>query len=171
MTMSKKLWLATGVGAGVAAFLAAKKLVQTDRKELAEKIDELLLQRRQRALEYHKYFKDYVAQKDFPTQKVTDVTDRIVDSVEALKSNEQVAHTVASLKSVSTDVTNAAKVATTKVKTTVNDALGQSSTKVDQPASEQDIVVDGRSAFGAAKEAAEFESDHPTETFFPKNQQ
>lgn len=170
--MSKKFLVSLGLGAAATA-VALTKLDDATKQKLAEKFDKKMLKARKRALEYRKYFKDFVAKQDLSADKLNNLTQKVTNQVENLAKNERVMDTVTSVKEVSHKAAKTAYATKQTVANQIEAALQTKVSKIEVPAAQKDthdIVLDGRSAFGVAKAAADFESEHPTETFFPKNQ-
>lgn len=81
---------------------------------------------------------------------------KVVETASDLKNNEKINQAFSSLKSATADLRS--ELAAQKEAANAAD---------EEETAEDEIIIDGRSAFGQAKAAADFEEDHPTETFFP----
>ena len=100
------------------------------------------------------YAKDYLNNQGNVQTSFADLKEKARDVADNLRNNDKLQQAFTSLK----DATEELK------EELVSQHLEQE--KLDGE-NEDEIVIDGRSAFGEAKAAADFEEDHPTETFFP----
>ena len=151
--MGKKTLLAgLGLVAGT-AFVAAKTLTEERREKLAIKVDEMMLDGREKALKYDRYFRDFLAENQEGLQPMKD---RLVKTADDLRENEAVVEALNSLKQATSDL---------KEKLTQANVTKEEDQEVSEP--ETDIIIDNTSAFGKAKESSDFEFEHPTEVFYP----
>lgn len=146
--MKKTFLLGLGAVAG-ASFLLSKKVTEEQREKIALKLDEALLDGREKALKYDRYLRDFLQANslDFAPLK-----DKVLAKTDALKENEKMTDAITSLKQATTELREHLRVAKEELAEDMQD----------------DIIIDGRSAFGEAKDVADFESEHPTEVFYPK---
>lgn len=151
--MKKTFLLGLGAVAG-ASFLLSKKVTEEQREKIALKLDEVLLDGREKALKYDRYLRDFLQANslDFAPLK-----DKVLAKTDALKENEKMTDAITSLKQATTELRERLRVA--------KEELADEDLAEDM---QDDIIIDGRSAFGEAKDVADFESEHPTEVFYPK---
>lgn len=153
--MGKKLLFGLGAlvaGAGVAAAVT-KKLTNEQKDKLAMKLDEAVLNGREKALKYNQYMQDYLEDKGIDSLK-----DKVVSRADELKNDQAVKEAFSSLKQATADLKE--RLEATKGKF---EDLAQEDSADDW---NDDIVIDGRSAFGEAKDQP---YERPTETFYPHN--
>ncbi|WP_281164322.1 hypothetical protein [Liquorilactobacillus sicerae] len=152
--MSKKTSLLFGLAAGIAAYTVTKKVLKEHRPEIKAKLQELKDNGTEVGLRYYDYAKDYLNNQVDVKTSFADLKERVLDAADSLKNNDKLQQAFTSLK----DATDELK-----------EELANQHQEQEELDGENDdeIVIDGRSAFGEAKAAADFEEDHPTETFFP----
>ena len=92
---------------------------------------------------------------------IDDLKDKIMTRADELKNEQAVQDALDSLKQATNDLKE--RLETTKDKF---DDLVDEETPEDW---NDDIVIDGRSAFGEAKDQKEQTYEKPTETFYPRN--
>ena len=161
--MKKTFLFGLGV-AGVAAFVTSMKLTEEQKDKIAMKVDEMLLNGRDTVLKYDRYARNFFNEvtEDLDIDvKVGVIKDKVNKKTDDLKEGQVVNEALNSLKKATTDL----KEYLTQAKDEIQSVVEENQLQQLQ----DDIVIDGRSAFGEAKATAEFESDHPTETFYPKN--
>ncbi|WP_178198321.1 hypothetical protein [Ligilactobacillus sp. Marseille-Q7487] len=161
--MKKTFLLGLGAASAV-AFIASMKLTEEQKDKIAMKVDEMLLDGRDTILKYDRYarnfFNEMTAGVDVE-EEMGNLKTKLSDKADELREGQVVSEALTSLKKATADL----KDYITQTKEDI-DAV-KDSAEIAQM--QDDIVIDGRSAFGEAKATAEFESDHPTETFYPKN--
>ena len=156
--MGKKLLFSLGAvvaGAGV-AYAASKKLTSEQKDKLAMKVDEAVLNGREKALKYNDYLQQFLEENG-----IDDLKDKIMTRADELKNEHAVQDALDSLNQATNDLKE--RLETTKDKF---DDLVDEETPEDW---NDDIVIDGRSAFGEAKDQKEQTYEKPTETFYPRN--
>lgn len=160
----KKTFL-VGLGlAATTAFVVSKKLTEEQKDRMAMKVDELLLDSRDTLLKYERYTREFlndVSNNVDVEEEMGNLKAKINGTAEQLREGQLVNEALDSLKKATNDLKDYL-VQTKEEIATAKDTLEAQSLQ-------DDIVIDGKSAFGEAKATAEFESDHPTETFYPKN--
>lgn len=152
--MKKSFLLGLGAVAG-ATFLLSKKLTEERKEQIALKLDEVLLDSREKALKYDRYLRDFLQANspDFAPLK-----EKVLSTKEDLAENEKMTDAITSLKQATTELRERLKAAKDEL---ADETLDENL--------QDDIIIDGRSAFGEAKDVADFESEHPTEVFYPKD--
>jgi gas vesicle protein len=156
--MSKKSSLLFGVAAGAAAYFVTKKVLK-NQPAVEKKVQELKANGTQVGLRYYDYAKDYFENVDVKST-VADLKQRVAGTAKSLKNNDKLNQAFTSLKT-----------ATDELKQELQAHHAAIEQANDDEVDDDDIVIDGRSAFEEAKAAADFEEDHPTETFFPHGEQ
>ncbi|EJF01428.1 hypothetical protein [Liquorilactobacillus mali] len=151
--MGRKLSVFTTLAVGTAAYFITKKVLSDHQEQIKEKVAQLTDEGRENAVRYYNHARDYVNEGYDLQDTLNELKQKVVDTAESLKNNDNVEQALSSLK----EATSELKSQFNKEKNNENDDVV-----------EDDIVIDGRSAFGEAKDAAEFEKDHPTEVFYPK---
>ena len=158
--MGKKLLFGLGalVAGASAAYVASKKLTNEQKDKLAMKVDETVLNGREKALQYNKYLQDFLEEKN-----VDGLKEKVLDRADEIKNEKAVQDALSSLKKATADIKD--RLENTKDKF---EDLADESTPEDW---NDDIVIDGRSAFGEAKDNEGNTYERPTETFYPHNNQ
>ena len=156
--MSKKLLVGLGMlAAGASAALVASKKLTADQKDkLAMKVDETVLNGREKALKYNQYLQQFLEENG-----VDDLKEKVVSRADEFKNEQAVQDALASLKQATSDLKE--RLENTKDKF---DDLAEDEASKDW---NDDIVIDGRSAFGEAKAKKDQPYEKPTETFYPHN--
>lgn len=147
--MGKKLSVLTTLAIGTAAYFVTKKMLVEHQDQIKEKVAQFTDEGRETALRYYNHAKDYMNEESGLQDTLNDLKQKVVDKAEKFKGEDSVGQALSSLKEATSE-------------------LKKQFDKKDEVEPEEDIVIDGRSAFGEAKDAAEFEKDHPTEIFYPK---
>ena len=152
--MKKSFLLGLGAVAG-ATFLLSKKLTEERKEQIALKLDEVLLDSREKALKYDRYLRDFLQANspDFAPLK-----EKVLSTKEDLAENEKMTDAITSLKQATTELRERLKAAKDEL---ADETLDENL--------QDDIIIDGRSACGGAKDGADLESEHPTEVFYPKD--
>lgn len=158
--MSKKSSLLFGLAAGTAAYFVTKKVLK-NQPVFKQKIQELKADGTQAGLRYYGYAKDYFENVDVKST-FTDLKQKVTNTAENLKNNDKLNQAFTSLKEATDEL---------KQELQARHDADQANDEDDEANDDDDIVIDGRSAFEEAKAAADFEEDHPTETFFPHGEQ
>lgn len=147
--MNKKVLLGLGIGLAGATALITKKLVTAEQKEkMSEKIDESLLNGREKALEYYEYVEDYLDDKDLPD--FSDLKDKVKSNTAKIAENEKIVDAISNLKQATDDLRDK-----------LSDMALEKELAEDQY--EDAIVID----------SAIFDelTEKPVEVFYPKSQQ
>lgn len=153
--MGKKTAIAITLATGAAAYAATRYLLKDENKDkVLDKVNDLTEEGRENALRYYRYAKEYFKEDNEFRDDLENLKQKFSERAKNLKSNENINKAFDSLKEATSDL----KQQFEKEKVEYNDL-----------APETDIVIDGRSAFGQAKQAAESE-DEPTEVFYPKEE-
>lgn len=156
--MGKKTLLAgLGLVAG-AAFAISKTLTEERREKIAIKVDQMILDGREKALKYDRYLHDFLQENQEGFQPMKE---RVFQTADSLKNNDVVNEALDSLKQATSDLKE--RLASSVEKIENEEILAE-----DEAEADTDIVIDNRSAFSEAKESADFEFEHPTETFYPQ---
>ncbi|KRM00561.1 hypothetical protein [Liquorilactobacillus satsumensis] len=160
--MVKKTSLFAAVAVGAAAYFVTKKVFDKHQDEIREKVNEATNDSREAALRYYQYARDYFGDEEGLQGTFEDLKQKVVDKANDLKKGENFDQALSSLKEATAELKKQFK--------QEKEDLSETTTDFFEGADEQEdeIVIDGRSAFGEAKEAAEFEKEHPTETFYPR---
>lgn len=162
--MVKKSSVFFAVTAGIAAYVVTKKVLQ-NQENVKNKLQELKEDGTEAGVRYYQYarefFNDETFKPSFETFKPSfeGFKQKVVDTASDLKNNEKINQAFASLKTATADLRSEL---TEQKRAAEGENLAEKT-----KSTEDEIVIDGRSAFGQAKAAADFEEDHPTETFFP----
>ncbi|ETA74017.1 hypothetical protein [Ligilactobacillus equi] len=155
--MGKKTLLAgLGLVAGT-AFAISKTLTEERREKIAIKVDQMILDGREKALKYDRYLHDFLRENQEGFQPMKE---RVFQTADSLKNNDVVNEALDSLKQATSDLKE--RLASSREKIENEEFLAE-----DEAEADTDIVIDNRSAFSEAKESADFEFEHPTETFYP----
>lgn len=153
--MVKKSSVFFAITAGIAAYAVTKKVLSSDQSKVKAKLQEFKEESAETGVRYYNYardfFNDEAAKPSFDGLK-----NKVVETASDLKNNEKINQAFSSLKSATADLRS--ELAAQKEAANAAD---------EEETAEDEIIIDGRSAFGQAKAAADFEEDHPTETFFP----
>lgn len=152
--MSKKTSLLFGLATGLVAYTLTKKVLKEHRPEIKAKLQELKDNGTEVGLRYYDYAKDYLNNQGNVQTSFADLKEKARDVADNLRNNDKLQQAFTSLK----DATEELKEELVSQHQEQEELDGEN---------EDEIVIDGRSAFGEAKAAADFEEDHPTETFFP----
>lgn len=156
--MSKKFLLGLGAVAG-ACFLISKKLTDEQKDKIAMKVDEMVLNGRDTALKYDQYARQFIEDNDLGVLK-----DKVVQKAQSFSSDQNVSEALDSLKKATRDLKEHLEAAG-------QDLKAYHEFDEDTLDDEDEIVINHNdaSAFSEVKKEAEFEKDHPTETFYPQN--
>ncbi|KRL03970.1 hypothetical protein [Liquorilactobacillus oeni] len=161
--MVKKSSLFATAVVGVAAYYVTKKVFGAHKEEIRQKVNEATSDGREAAIRYYQYAKDYFEDEEGLQGTFEDLKKKVADKAQDFKNNENFEQALSSLKEATSELKEQFK------KTKEDFSEGADDSFNDESEQEDEIVIDGLSAFGEAKEAAEFEKDHPTETFYPKD--
>lgn len=154
--MGKKTALAVTLATGAAAYVATRYLLKSEHREKAlDKFNDLTDNGREAALRYYHYAKEYFEDENEFRDDLESLKQKVSEKAKDLKSNENVNKAFDSLKEATSDL---------------KQQFEKEKVEYDDLAPETDIVIDGRSAFGQAKRAAESE-EKQTEVFYPKEGQ
>ncbi|KRL02709.1 hypothetical protein [Liquorilactobacillus capillatus] len=152
--MGKKTAIAITLTTGVAAYFATRYLLKDKhREEMIAKANNLADEGSEKALKYYRYAKDYFEDKNEFGCEFENLKQKFSKKAQDLKDNDNVNKAFDSLKDATSDLKK---------------QFEKAKVDYDDLAPETDIVIDGRSAFGQAKQAAETEGDQPTEVFYPQ---
>ncbi|KRL05569.1 hypothetical protein [Liquorilactobacillus hordei] len=152
--MGRKLSVFTTLAVGTAAYFITKKVLSDHQEQIKEKVAQIADEGRENAVRYYNHARDYVNEESGLQDTLNELKQKVADTAETFKSGDSVGQALSSLKEATTELRKQFD----KEKDTESDDTV-----------EDDIIIDGRSAFGEAKAAAEFEKDHPTEVFYPKD--
>ncbi|AUJ32556.1 MAG: hypothetical protein ABF483_09760 [Liquorilactobacillus nagelii] len=155
--MVKKSSVFFAVTAGIAAYVVTKKVLQ-NQENVKNKLQELKEDGTEAGVRYYQYAREFFNDETFKPS-FEGFKQKVVDTASDLKNNEKINQAFASLKTATADLRS-------ELTEQKRAAEGENSAEKTK-STEDEIVIDGRSAFGQAKAAADFEEDHPTETFFP----
>ncbi|MCP0886280.1 hypothetical protein LB941_02875 [Ligilactobacillus sp. WILCCON 0076] len=155
--MKKTFLLGLGLVAG-ATFYVSKKLTEEQRDKIALKLDEAILDGREATLKYDRYLHEFMHANQL---ELSPLKDKFLEKKDAITENEAVNDAMTSLKQATSELRARLKEASKE--------LSEGTLDENNENLQDDIVIDGRSAFGEAKDVADFESEHPTETFYPKD--
>ncbi|MDE6375693.1 MAG: hypothetical protein K2L20_00735, partial [Ligilactobacillus sp.] len=109
-----------------------------------------------KALKYNQYLQQFLEENG-----VDDLKEKVVSRADEFKNEQAVQDALASLKQATSDLKE--RLENTKDKF---DDLAEDEASKDW---NDDIVIDGRSAFGEAKDKKDRPYEKPTETFYPHN--
>ncbi|KRL37328.1 hypothetical protein [Liquorilactobacillus uvarum] len=153
--MGKKTAIAVTLVTGAAAYGATRYLLKSEHREkVLNKFSALTDDGREAALKYYQFAKEYFKDENEFRDDLENLKQKFSETAKDLKSNENVNKAFDSLKEATSDL---------------KQQFEKEKVEYDDLAPETDIVIDGRSAFGQAKQAAESE-DNPTEVFYPKEE-
>ncbi|MDN2454221.1 MAG: hypothetical protein ABF470_08775 [Liquorilactobacillus sp.] len=154
--MGRKLSVFTTLAVGAAAYFITKKVLSDHQEQIKEKIAQMADEGRENAVRYYNHARDYVNEGYDFQDTLSGLKQKVADTAEDLKNGDNVGQALSSLKEATLELKK---------------QFDKGKDNRDDDVVEDDIVIDGRSAFGEAKDAAEFEKDHPTEVFYPKEEQ
>ena len=161
--MSKKMLLGLGAVAG-ACFMVSKKLTEEQREKIAMKVDEIILDGRDKALKYDYYAREFIKENNFGGLK-----DRIVEKTRKYASdNKSVDDALESLKRATKDLKDHLEETGKNLKDLADVETEDVEIGYDEPEDDwnDDIIINGNtdSAFGEAKKAGD---ENATITFYP----
>ena len=161
--MGKKMLLGLGAVAG-ACFMVSKKLTEGQREKIAMKVDEIILDGRDKALKYDHYARKFIKENDFGGLK-----DRIVEKTRKYASDSKsVDDALESLKQATRDLKDHLEETGRNLKNLADVEAEDAESRYDEPEDDwnDDIIINGNtdSAFGEAKKAGD---ENATITFYP----
>lgn len=161
--MGRKFALGLGIVAG-ACFVASKKMTEEQRERIAMKIDKMILDGREKALEYDYYAREFIEENDFGGMK-----DRFVAKMKHhAEKSRSVEEALDSLKQATMDLKNHLEEAGRNLGDEMDDDNVEEPYGEDDDDWNDDIVINANadSAFGEAKKAGD---ENATVTFYPHN--